>query len=255
MLRRFGWFYWTLGLGRLRKVQVEEHSIDEIRRAQAKGPIVYVLHHRSTVDYLALNTILNRRRLPLAEWSNGRSTFWWQPVAQAWDGLIYRIRRVFVEGVFYGPLDEGWLQRRVISGATIALFLNDPPTILERIFGRADVDPLDILLRAQEECDAPIQLVPILLVWDRAPDIQHSQVRQFLTANRGATRWFAQLRQAWVLSPRAFVQAGLPLICVSWLPELATPPAACAPSGPYCVATSNENHKSSEGPDSWAHVR
>ena len=208
MLRRFGWFYWSLGLGRLRRVQIEEHSVEEIRRAHSNGPVVYILHHRSTIDYLALNTVLNRRRLPLAEWSNGRSTFWWQPVAAAWDGLIYRIKRLFVEGLFSGTNDSNWIKKRIISGSTLAVFLNDPPTLHERLIGRSSEDPLKILLNAQEHCDQPIQLVPILLVWDRSPKVKHSQVRQFLSANRGAPRWFGQLRQAWVLSPKAFIQAG-----------------------------------------------
>jgi len=208
MLRRFGWFYWTLGLGRLRRVQFEDHSVEEIRRAHSKGPVVYIFHHRSTVDYLALNTVLNRRRLPLAEWSNGRSTFWWQPVAAAWEALIYRLRRLFTEGMRYNPVESGWLENRVAEGGTVAIFLNAPTTIHERVLGRSDTDPLEVLLRAQELSKQPIQLVPMLVVWDKAPSVQQTQVRQFLTANRGAPRWFGQLRQAWVLSPRAFAQAG-----------------------------------------------
>jgi glycerol-3-phosphate O-acyltransferase len=208
MLRRFGWFYWIIGLGRLRKVQIEDHSVEEIRQAHSKGPVVYIFHHRSTVDYLALNTVLNRRRLPLAEWSNGRSTFWWQPVAAAWEALIYRVRRLFSEGIKTDPIDSGWLEQRVADGGTVTLFLNAPTPIHERLFRRSKSDPLEALLRAQELSERPIQLVPMLVVWDRAPSVKQTQVRQFLLANRGAPRWFGQLRQAWVLSPRAFAQAG-----------------------------------------------
>jgi glycerol-3-phosphate O-acyltransferase len=65
-----------------------------------------------------------------------------------------------------------------------------------------------VLLRAQELSEKPIQLVPMLVVWDRAPSVHYTLVRQFLTANRGAPRWFGQLRQAWMHSPRALAQAG-----------------------------------------------
>lgn len=209
MLRRFGWFYWAIGLGRLRKIRMEDHSVEEIRQAHSKGPVAYIFHHRSTVDYLALNTVLNSRRLPLAEWSNGRSTFWWQPVAAAWEALIYRLRQLFNERTNTNPVDSGWLEHRVAEGGTVTLFLNVPRTIYERLFRRSQSDPLEALLRAQQRSDQPIQLVPILVVWDRAPSVKQSQVRQFLLANRGAPRWFGQLRQAWVLSPRAFAQAGV----------------------------------------------
>ncbi len=66
MLRQFGWFYKILGLGQLLgRVRLEEHSVDRIRTAADRGPVVYVLLRRSTANHLALNTVLNQRRLPL----------------------------------------------------------------------------------------------------------------------------------------------------------------------------------------------
>ena len=56
MLRRFGWFYKVLGFGRrLSHVRFEENSVDRIRDASTRGPLVYVLHHASSADHLALN--------------------------------------------------------------------------------------------------------------------------------------------------------------------------------------------------------
>ena len=78
MRRRFGLLFHLTGMGvLLRRIRLEDHSAEEIRKAADRGPVVYVLHTRSHLDWLALNRALNGRKLPLARFTNGmRSTVW-----------------------------------------------------------------------------------------------------------------------------------------------------------------------------------
>ena len=47
MRRQFGALFHVLGLSLLlRRMRLEDHSAEEIRRAAERGPIVYVLHTR-----------------------------------------------------------------------------------------------------------------------------------------------------------------------------------------------------------------
>jgi glycerol-3-phosphate O-acyltransferase len=197
MLRRFGWFYKALGLGRaFRAVEFEENSVERVREAASRGPVVYVLQHPSAVDHLALNAVLNRRRLPLSVWSNATSTFWWQPVREAWSDLWARVR-----GDHGDPVASGWLAGQVASGHVVTLFLQG---------GAAEHDPFEALLEAQASSERPIQLVPVVVQWSRAPELDNP-VQNFLLGRHRAPGPLGQLRQAWFHNRGTVVQAGEPL--------------------------------------------
>ncbi len=212
MLRTFGWFYWILGLGRLLgRVRLEEHSVERIRTASEKGTVVYILLRRSTVDHLALNTVLNRRRLPLSVWANGVINFYWQPVIEAWRDVYHRISHVFSEGL-PDPVRSGWLARTVAAGAPVTVFLTNNDT-WRNVLSRTEMaDPLAALLEAQKESGSPIQLVPTLVVWDRSPDVSdQSAVTHFLSGTHEAPTRLMMARNVAFRSHEAFIQVGEPV--------------------------------------------
>jgi len=209
MLRRFGWFYHFLGLGRmLGRLRIEPHSVERIRTAAERGPVVFILPRRSTADHLALNTVLNRWRLPLSVWANGATSFFWQPVGAAWADVAHRVRSLLKEGLAPDPVGSGWVQQTVLEGHSVTVFLDDRATLIGRILRRPDTSILDTLLEAQERGDVRIQLVPIVVMWDRAPDIAGGQVRNFMLANRDSQGLFSQMRNIYLRSRKAWVQAG-----------------------------------------------
>ena len=200
MLRKFGWFYKVLGFGRrLACVQLEENSVDRIRDAANRGPVVYVLADASAADHLALNTVLNRRRLPLSVWSNGANSFWWQPVVEAWRDLWRRLT-----GPREDPVATGWLAAQIQSGQVVTLFLRG-----RRLWSEGEGDPFEALLHAQKSLDRPIQIVPIVVGWTRAPQLANPTLSFLL--GRGPQGPLGQLRNIWFRAEGTFVQAGEPL--------------------------------------------
>ena len=209
MLRRFGWFYHFLGLGRmLGRLSIEAHSVERIRIAAERGPVVFVLPRRSTADHLALNTVLNRWRLPLSVWANGSTSFFWQPVGDAWADVAHRVRSFLTDGLAPDPVSSGWVQQTVLEGSSVTVFLDDHATLLGRLLRRPDASALDTLLEAQERGGVRIQLIPIVVMWDRAPDTSGGQVRNFFLSNRDSQGFFSQLRNIYLRSRKAWVQAG-----------------------------------------------
>ena len=84
MLRRFGLLYFVSGVGLLlRKLRMSDRSANNIREASEKGPVVYVFYTRSNLDWLALNRVLNQRRLPLAQVSLNMRVLWYRPLLDA----------------------------------------------------------------------------------------------------------------------------------------------------------------------------
>ncbi len=208
MLRTFGWFYKTLGLTRaFGRVRFEEHSAERIRRAHAAGPIVYVLLRRSALDHLALNSALNRHELPLSQWADRITSFYWQPVMKAYRELYQRWSSWMREGRPSDPVRSGWLAEAISQGRPVVLFLGpheeDRPD---------EEDPLTAVLDAATRLGCNVQLLPVICVWDRAPEHDSDTVRNFLLGSRENPGLFSTLSNLYMPSGQGpFVQVGEPV--------------------------------------------
>ena len=213
MLRRFGWFYWLIGLGwATGRVRMEDHAVDHVRGAAAEGPIVYVMIQSSTLDLLALNTVLNRRRLPLAVWANGVFTTVWQPVAAFWRDMGRRAIARYTSGPAPEPVGSGWLADRIAGGDTVAIFLGHRRSLRERFGGAPMGDPIESILAAQERSQRPVQLLPVMVVWNRSPETPHNELRGWLLGSRERPSLTSRLRNLYFPPGQGpFVQIGKPL--------------------------------------------
>ena len=116
MLPASGPLYWLSGLPWfMRRLRMEDHSAERVRLAAERGPIVYVLHTRSHVDWLALQSVLNERRLPLPTFTAGFDARRWSPF-----GLLGRL---FGSADPSGPDQLG---RFVEAGSPTCIFLGTP---------------------------------------------------------------------------------------------------------------------------------
>ena len=214
MTRDFGWFFHALGMGYfLGRVKMPDAAAERIRAAAETGPVVYVLHRASTFDALALHVQLRARGLPLAVWSNGKTSAWWLPLAAAWRAIT---RAASAWGT--DALASGWVRDQVAAGRPIAIFLE------RRAWWRTAADPLPALLDAQARSERPIQLLPVVVAWDKAPSRANPGVRDFLFDAAPVPEAFGGLGRAWTRSQGASIQVGEPLdlqaFCERFAPEL-----------------------------------
>lgn len=173
MLRRFGLLYHLSGASLiLRRIQLERFSAENIRSAAQKGPVVYVLHTRSVIDWLALNRALNRRRLPLAVVTEGVRGVWFRPTGEMLRGAWRGLKRRLTLSDPPDPLGSGALVEAICRSEPTAVFL------LRKNKTRAGL--LEALLEAQQRLRRPIQLVPIVVLWRRAPDRHRNEVGRML---------------------------------------------------------------------------
>lgn len=216
MRRQFGLLFHLMGLSLLlRRMRLEEHSAEEIRKASERGPIVYVLHTRSILDWLALNRALNGRRLPLAKFTNGHRSTVWAPlrvmVKEWWDALDGRTKH----GPVPDPMETGWLTNVVAAGMPTALFLLAGRSIkssIKRERNRPDqFDPIPALLDAQAKSDRPIQIVPVVVAWNRRPEVARTQVGQFILGSQDEPGPLQKLAAVAARNTKAVVQAGKPV--------------------------------------------
>ncbi len=171
MLRRFGLLYFLSGMGLLlRKLRMSDRSANNIREAAQKGPIVYVFYTRSKLDWLALNRVLNLRRLPLAEVSLNMRVLWYRPLldacVQTW-GAINR---------WFGRLDDKYLLADALQrNGTVAVSLTQANGLFY-----TNTDALEQLVELQSQMESSIQLLPVAVVWQRRPSKERSDLMRFI---------------------------------------------------------------------------
>lgn len=212
MLRKFGWFHWLLGLRRpIGQMHLDDASAERIRQAARRGPVVYVMLRANNLDHLALNRVLNARRLPLSIWANDVTQFFWEPVADAWRGLL---RRTWARLTGRAPDDAvhtGLVADAVTAQEPVTVFLESSRSLWRRAIRRRPADPVPALFDAQARSAQPVQLLPVVVVWQRGLDrAVHPALRAVLPDPERPWWGIRLFKLAWYPSDN-FVQVGEPV--------------------------------------------
>jgi len=215
MLRRFGPLYYLSGVFWLmRRLRMEDRSADNIRRALKKGPIVYVLYAHSKVDWLALNCILNQRRLPLAQLTYGFRSVWFRPfidVFHQWWGIIQR---------WFWSIDESELLFKNIENDGISLVF----LVRTKGFRSKDTGVIRKLVSIQHQMGKPIQLIPVAVVWQRKPTKVRSDAARIILGSEDEPGPFQKLYAAANTDHEPIIQAGEAIPLPSALERYASQP-------------------------------
>ncbi len=218
MARRFGWLYFLTGLWIfLRRLRLTDASAEHVRRAAEQGPVVYALRTQSATDFIALWKVLNRRRLPLAGLANGPSTIPWMPGADAAVLLKEKLAWFFRRGRVGNPVETGELTRHVASGAHAAVFLKPHPDWRDIFRPPAWPDPMAALLQAQAQSSRPIQVLPTVVVWRRAPEQAHGAIWKRFVGTEEEPGTLAKLLGLTLGGRKALVQVGPPVDLAEYL--------------------------------------
>jgi glycerol-3-phosphate O-acyltransferase len=128
MVPRFGPMYRAIGFGQgLDHVRLEDHGVEVIREAAARGPVIYVLPRCSNLDHLALNAALAHRGLPLSAWAPGIGTRRWLPIGDWWRSIVGRVGELFRGQSPPDPVGSGWIARALRAGLALTWFVEDRP--------------------------------------------------------------------------------------------------------------------------------
>jgi len=212
MLRRFGPLFYLLGFWFFfRRLKMTDPSAERVRLAASRGPVVYILRTRSRADYLALNEVLRRRRLPLASFGNAVSTLPFMPLYEAARRYLQRGMATLRRGRLPEPIGSGFLTHLVASGSHAAIFLRHPSDWRDLIRRPDRPDPMAALLQAQALSPRPIQLLPVVVVWRRAPERALHETTRALLGTEGDPGNLGKLMGMAFGHRSAMVQIGEPV--------------------------------------------
>lgn len=225
-------------------IEVDEAWAAQVRDAEARGTVIYVLRNLSFVDFLALDYLTKKLELPRVRFANDLGLWVLEPPMGRRGWMSSLVPKTEAD-------DVGRLRRAIDEGASAALFLKRPPSILEppammrRRGGAARALPtrgktegdayLRTVLEAQRATATPILLVPQVFVWTKRPDERKHNVVDTLFGPRewpGKIRTVAQFLMNW---RHVTLRAGEPVDLQEFLANEAPPDAAAQPSDDVLV--------------------
>ncbi len=179
-----GWAYHRF----FEHIQVDEAWTGSVRRAESRGTVVYVLRNLSPVDFFALDYLTKRHKLPQVYFANDLGLWVLEPMGRGWLNALARDESTDAED----------LRLAVSSGASAALFLKRPPTLLDPGARGHVIEgdrSLRTILEVQRQNTAkgarPILLVPQVFVWSKHGDAaKHNAVDAIL----GPREWPGKIR-------------------------------------------------------------
>ena len=205
MLRRVGFLLRFLSSILFSHVLFEKRCIDNIRDASERGRVVYLMQSRSLLDYLYFNDAFLEHDLPLADFANGITTSWLR-------GPIAWLKGLFGRAPSERP--EKTVQALVVDDRPVFLFLEKP--------GHSDEENLEFsqkyltrLIRAQTQCDEPIFVLPLLLIWEKRPDPKRAGFLEEIFGTAQSPGFFRKLVGYFQTFWQSFLKLGQPMVQVS----------------------------------------
>lgn len=177
MLTRFGALAQLLIRFAFRHVQIPEDAVARVRDLAAEGTVIYVMRYRSVIDYLLVNAVLLRERLPLSTFAPGVSLVWCRRL-----GDLFRLgwhRRA------PGPrADHAACAGLVAAGKPVLLFMRNRSVVARRrtALMAARIGPrfLRDVLRGASHSSRPVFLVPIAIFRGAGPRRKESRFTALL---------------------------------------------------------------------------
>lgn len=211
MLGSFGPLYALTGLPFFfRRLRMEDHSAERVRVAATRGPIIYALHTRSHVDWLALNRVLVDRRLPLPVVTSDFDGTRWAPVGTLWRKLTGRLSD-----------EPAALARTLDAGQPACVFLTRPWDLRDIFGGGPTHDPIPQLLAAQGRSERSFQVLPVVVVWNRRPEVTMTEVARFVLGTEASPGPLTKLWEIANTTGDTIVQVGEPVALDAYLARYA----------------------------------
>ena len=221
MLESFGPLWYLSGFSLFfRNLRMDDHSAERVRKAALRGPVVFALHTESRIDWLALNRVLLDRRLPLPVCANGVTATPFMPLGQMWRTL----REAWSDrSLATDPIQNGQTLAAILAGQPVCVFLaprrdlRDVASLLDP-GGRdarernEEFDPVRVLWDAQTQTERPVQVLPVVVIWDRAPEPARTEVGRFLLGTEDRPGALGKIRALARSQGGGIVQVGEPVV-------------------------------------------
>ena len=218
MHAEYGWFFRRTYGARFRRIEPDLAGCERVREAATRGTIVYIMGRRAVLEYIFFNWYFLRHNLPLSRFANGVNMLVWSPLRQAIRTALFKVWLRGRKGPLPDPVDGGFMRRRVLAGQSVLLFLKREGGI----FRRPQLSKRDLIgevIKAQQNNERPIFLVPQTIVWQRRPDRVRPGMLDLLFGSDENPGRFTRTLHFLLYSKGAVVRMGEPIDLQKFLAE------------------------------------
>ncbi|MDP8222106.1 MAG: 1-acyl-sn-glycerol-3-phosphate acyltransferase [Candidatus Lernaella stagnicola] len=168
---RFSLFFDRLFQFLFGKATISAADREEIRQAARLGTVVFVLRSPSRLEYLRMAYILRRDGLPYPQFAHYISLYLWQPWLTALRRVVGTVVSILERQGYPNPYRNGYVETLVTGHIPTLLPLHQFRGVPRRFApGKERLDPLLEISRISREKGVPIVVVPLVLIYGRAPD-------------------------------------------------------------------------------------
>ena len=175
-------------------VTSRDEVLADIKRANRKGPVVFVPAHKSHMDSLLLSFTLYDNHMPCPHIFAGKNLAFW-PMAPVFRRLgAFFVRRSFKGAVFYAKVFSAYIYKLLKEGFNIAVYIEGTRSRSGKLL-HPQLGMLSILLHAFAKGACPdLIFVPVFISYDRIPD-EGSYMHE-ITGGKKAPENFRQMLRA-----------------------------------------------------------
>jgi glycerol-3-phosphate O-acyltransferase len=180
MLTRFALWVRMLLFPLFSRVVVGQKWVDRAHEESSRGRVVHVVEVQSVLDFLLLNYLFLKHKLPLPKASNTRLSVFLKPLSVLVFSPFLWVARLFSRR---DPVSE--FADEVRNGRHALLFLKRARFVMVP-GGNIGLDYLKALVRLQKESETPIILVPQVIFWSKGPEKYRKSAVELLLGDPNA---------------------------------------------------------------------
>ncbi len=171
-----------------RHFDLDDATVDHLRKLESRGSVVYVMRYASRLDYFLFNALFLREGLGLSKFANGIRFYYYRPIWQAIRLAWTRRSELLREP---GPeFSQAKLRSLTLRGESSFIFLRTA-RLRSRLrsrrraveHGKSELELLEEVVKVAWSSGTRIHVVPLALFWRKGPRSQ----QRFLNLSYGSS--------------------------------------------------------------------
>jgi len=205
-----GLFLDRLLYGLFKRVQFNASMTESLKQMHRKGTVVYAIKYRGRLDYLLYHYRFRKSRLPYPKIGFNLNMSLILPFSRLFNMLKFNAAHCLRHRALPDPYETGFMEQAVFEGTPSLICLVDPKGFA-RHFIYARKDPLQFLVETQKKSDRPIYLVPLLILYNKAPEKDQPNLLDIFFGFKDKPGFLRKIILFFRNNRRAFIDIGTPV--------------------------------------------
>ncbi|MFP4477451.1 MAG: 1-acyl-sn-glycerol-3-phosphate acyltransferase [Desulfatibacillaceae bacterium] len=191
-------------------IRVDKENVQNLRRLQKDGVLVYATKHKSYFDLLCLYTRYRQENAPFPEIGFEYKIHLWQPVSRIFKSIVASADHFLKYGRRPNPYESDFHRRQLLAGKVGFLSIIQEGGFY-RQFVQDQTDPVMYLLEMQKSIARPVYIVPQILFFTRKPPRSKHGVVDVLFGTQENPGRLRRMIRMFTAEDRPFVESSEPI--------------------------------------------